>query len=52
MSFATPTAFQNLGALIFSNHALDLQQELIFRRLSHLPIEKNDLDSRSCKLIK
>jgi hypothetical protein len=41
---ATPAAgaFRNLGSLIFGNDALDLQQQLVFRRLLAHLIEEHD----------
>jgi hypothetical protein len=44
MPFAATAALQNFGALILGDHALDLQQELIFRGLADFPIEEDHLD--------
>ena len=51
MALATATAFHDLGALIFGNDALDLQQEVIFRALSDRFIEKDRLDAVAPPLV-
>src|SRR6266700_1763402 len=50
MPFAAPTPLQDFCSLILSNHPLNLEQKVIFRRLPDFPIEKDYLDSRSQEL--
>src|SRR5579885_2207689 len=50
MSLPTPTALQNFCSLIFGDHPLDLEQELIFWSLPDLSVEEDHLDPRSEKL--
>ena len=52
MTFATTAPLQDFRSLIFRDHALNLQEQLIFRCLANFPVEKIDLDSRSQKLFK
>src|SRR5712691_7629243 len=47
----TPRALQQFGALVFRDHALNLQQKVILRTLPNRAIEKCDLRSRATKLI-
>jgi hypothetical protein len=45
MAFAPAATLQDFGSFIFGDHALDLQEQLIFWRLSHFPVEEHDLDA-------
>ena len=47
----TPAPFQDAGTFVFSNHALDLQQQIVFSRATNRPIEKYNVDSSSAKLL-
>lgn len=50
MPFATPTPLENFRALILGDHTLDLEEELIFRRLPDFAVEKDYLDPCSQEL--
>ena len=39
MAFATATAFQDLGPFVLGNHALYLQQEIVFRAIPDGAVE-------------
>ena len=43
MPLAAPVAFDDLRPLILGDHALHLQEEIIFWALAQGPVEKNDL---------
>jgi len=45
VALAAPATFQNLGALVFGDHTLDLQQEVVLRGLAERAIEEDDLDA-------
>ena len=45
------TALQNLGAFIFGNHALNLEQEIILRRNPDRPVQKHDVHAGTPKLV-
>jgi len=51
MAFTAPTAFQDLGTLVFGHHTLHLKQQVVFRRQADRPVEKHDLDPEAPKLI-
>ena len=51
MSAPPPAALQNLRSLVFRNHALNLEQEIIFRRAADRTVQKNDLRPRPVKLL-
>jgi hypothetical protein len=43
---ATATAaLQNLGAFVFGDHALDLEQQIVLRRIANGPVQKHDFDA-------
>src|SRR6516165_9670536 len=43
MALTTPTALHELGALIFSNDALHLEQQVVFRTLAQRPVQEDQL---------
>jgi len=45
------TALQNLSAFIFGNHALNLEQEIILRRIPDRPVQKHDVHAGAPKLV-
>src|SRR5262245_54210861 len=45
MQFAAATALNNLFAFIFGDHALHLEEQLIFRRSRNRAIDEGDFDS-------
>jgi hypothetical protein len=45
MLLTPPTPLHDFGSLIFSDNALDLQQEVIFRALAERPVQENHLDA-------
>src|SRR5882762_5224241 len=47
----TPYPLQQFGALVFGDHALNLQQKIILRSLANRAIEKHHLRSRAMELI-
>ena len=51
VTLATATALQNLGPLVFGNHALDLQQQFILRILANGMVEENDFYAGALKLV-
>lgn len=51
MPFPASAALQDFGALVLGNHALDLQQELVLRRLTDFSIEEDDLDPSPQELL-
>jgi hypothetical protein len=44
-------AFQNLRSLVFRYHALNLEQEIIFRRAADRMVQKNNLRAHPVKLL-
>ncbi len=51
VSTPAPAALQNFRLLIFCDHALNLEQEIIFRRAANRMFQKNDLHARPLKLL-
>jgi hypothetical protein len=51
MPLPTPVAFDDLGALILRNHALDLQEQIIFRAVPQSAIQKDDVDLGAAELV-
>lgn len=51
MALATATALQNFRPFVFGNHALHLEQELIFRGLADFAVEKDDLNACANELL-
>jgi hypothetical protein len=51
MSLAAAGSFENLGTLIFGDHALELQHQLIFRRVGMRRLEENRLDAVAGELL-
>src|SRR4051795_9198906 len=51
MSLTAPGTFQDLRPFIFSDHALKLNQELIFRAVALRRLHKHGLDSMTGKLL-
>jgi len=45
------TALQNLGAFIFGDHALNLEQQIILRRIPDRPVQEHDVHASTPKLI-
>src|SRR5918995_3878150 len=43
VALSAPTALEHLGPLVFSEHALELQQQAVLRAVSDRAIEKNHL---------
>lgn len=43
MPFAPAAALQDFGSFIFGDHPLDLEEQLVFRRLPHFVIQEDDL---------
>jgi hypothetical protein len=51
MPFATPGALRNLGSFIFSQHALELHQQLIFGRGCGGSLQENQFNSTACQFL-
>jgi len=51
VALAPPTAFEDLGPLIFGDHALNLQEQLVFGGLAHRPVEEDDLNARPLQFV-
>jgi hypothetical protein len=51
MTLTPSAAFEKLGPLIFGDHALHLQQQLIFWSLAQRSVEKNDLHASLVQFI-
>jgi hypothetical protein len=51
VALAAPTAFQDLGALVFGHHALHLKQQIVLWRQADCPVEKDDLHPEALELI-
>lgn len=52
VSAAPPAAFQDLGALVFGDDALDLEQELVRGGLLQRAVEEDDFDPVAVELFK
>ena len=49
---ATATAaLQNLGAFVLCDHALNLEQQIVLRRVADGPVQKNDVDASAAKFV-
>ncbi len=44
MPLTAPTTFHEFGSLIFSNDALHLEQQVVFRALTERPVQEDKLD--------
>jgi hypothetical protein len=44
MAFAAPAAFTDLGAFVLGHHALDLKQQIVFRRGADRAVEEHHFD--------
>jgi hypothetical protein len=51
MAAPTPAAFQDLGAFVFSNHALELQKQIILRGDADRPVQEHDFGSGAAELL-
>jgi hypothetical protein len=51
MATATPATFQDLGAFIFGDHALDLEQKIILRRAADRAVQESDFSASATKLV-
>ncbi len=51
MAFTPPAAFEHLGAFVFSDHALHLEEQFVFGRLTEFAVEKHQIDTGALKLI-
>ena len=51
MASPTPAAFQNAGALILGDHALNLQQQIVLGRTANRSIEEDDVNTAAAKLL-
>jgi hypothetical protein len=51
VQLAPATAFEDLGPLIFGDHALDLQQQVIFGRAADVVVEVDHLDAAAFQLV-
>ena len=48
---APPNPFEDFGAFIFGDHALNLQQKLILRRAADRAVQENDFGPSATKLV-
>ena len=51
MPAAAPAALQDLGPLVFGDHALNLEQKIILSRAADRAVQENNLRTRTVKLI-
>jgi len=51
MPAAAATALQYLGSLVFSDHALNLKQEIVLRGASDRAVQESNLCARAAKLV-
>src|SRR3954463_4070204 len=51
MATSPPTTLQDLGTLVLSNNALDLEQEVVLGTGANGPVEEGDLDAGSPELL-
>jgi hypothetical protein len=51
MPQTTPAAFQDFGSLVFGDHSLNLEQEIILRGATDRAVQENNLRARAVKLI-
>jgi hypothetical protein len=51
MLLTPPTPLHDFGSLIFSDDALHLEQEVIFRALAERPVQDHHLDTATSPLI-
>jgi len=52
MKSAASTAFEDAGAFVFGDHALNLQKQILFRRRADSVIEKDKLDTSAFEFVK
>jgi hypothetical protein len=48
---AASSTLQNFGSLVFGDHALNLEQEIVLRGAGDRGVQENNLRSRAAKLI-
>ncbi len=51
MTAAAPAALQDFGPLVFGNHALNLEQEIVLRGAADRAVQENNFRARAAKLI-
>jgi hypothetical protein len=51
MPAAATAALQNLGAFVLGHHALDLEQQIVLRRIADGPVQKNDVDAGAAQFV-
>jgi hypothetical protein len=51
MPSTTPAALKNLGAFIFGDYTLNLEQEIILRRIADRPVQEHDFHASTPKLV-
>ena len=51
MAATAPAALQDFGPLVFGNHALHLEQEIILRRAANRAVQKDDFRAGATKLV-
>ncbi len=51
VALAAAAAFQNIGSFVFGDHALDLQQQLVFGILADGMVEEDHVHASALKLI-
>ena len=51
MPAAAPTALQYLGSRVFSDHALNLKQEIVLRGAADRAVQESNLRARAVKLV-
>jgi hypothetical protein len=51
MAFAAPAALADLGAFVLGHHALDLKQQIVFRRGADRAVEEDHLDPGPPELV-
>jgi hypothetical protein len=51
VSPTAPAALKNLGAFIFGDHALNLEQEIILRRVPDRPVQEHDVHTGAPQLV-
>ena len=51
MAPSSPAPLQDLGALVFGNHALDLKQQVVLRAGADGTVQEDDLDAGAPELL-
>jgi hypothetical protein len=51
MATPAPAALQDFGPLVFGDHALNLEQEIVFRGAADRTVQENNLRTRAMELI-